>query len=44
MKTITVPISPGELLDKLTILRLKTKNIDDPEKLANVQRELFRFG
>lgn len=40
MKTITVPISPGELLDKLTILRLKTKNIDDPEKLANVQREL----
>lgn len=40
MKMITVPISPGELLDKLTILRLKVANITDPVKVANVQREL----
>jgi len=40
MKTITVPISPGELLDKLTILRLKMENILDQSKIVNVEREL----
>lgn len=39
MTEILVPIAPGELIDKLTILRLKADNIDDPEKLANVRRE-----
>jgi Family of unknown function (DUF6165) len=37
---IRVPISPGELLDKLTILRIKAQRIGDPAKLANVRREL----
>jgi len=37
---IRVPISPGELLDKLTILRIKAARIADPAKLANVRREL----
>lgn len=36
---IRVPISPGELLDKLTILRLKTERIEDATKLANVRQE-----
>jgi hypothetical protein len=36
---ITVEISPGELLDKLTILQLKLERISDPAKLANVQIE-----
>jgi hypothetical protein len=40
MRTLRVPISPGELLDKLTILRLKAARIADAEKLANVRREL----
>lgn len=40
MTTIRVPISPGELLDKLTILRLKAARIADAAKLANVTREL----
>jgi hypothetical protein len=40
MSEIKVPISPGELLDKITILRIKAKRISDPQKLANVQREL----
>jgi hypothetical protein len=40
MSEIWVPVSPGELLDKLTILRLKAGRIAAPEKLANVQREL----
>jgi hypothetical protein len=35
MNEIKVPISPGELLDKITILRMS-----DPKKLANVQVEL----
>jgi hypothetical protein len=40
MRTLRVPISPGELLDKLTILRTKAARIADAEKLANVRREL----
>jgi hypothetical protein len=40
MTEIKVPISPGELLDKITILRIKSARMTDPEKLANVRREL----
>ena len=40
MSDILVPISPGELLDKITILRLKCARIDDPAKLINTRREL----
>lgn len=39
MSDILVPISPGELVDKLTILRLKSENISDAAKLKNVQEE-----
>jgi len=37
---ILVPISPGELIDKITILRIKVARITDPAKLANVKVEL----
>lgn len=40
MTDIFVPISPGELLDKITILRIKTARILDAAKLANVRLEL----
>ena len=40
MSEISVPISPGELLDKITILRLKSKRMSDAAKLANVRVEL----
>ena len=40
MNEITVPISPGELLDKITILRIKSARMRDPSKLANVRIEL----
>jgi Family of unknown function (DUF6165) len=40
MNEIRVPISPGELLDKITILRIKSTRMSDPEKLANVRMEL----
>jgi transcriptional regulator of nitric oxide reductase len=40
MENIHVPVSPGEVLDKITILEIKSERIDDPEKLANVRAEL----
>lgn len=39
MSDILTPISPGELIDKLTILRIKSDEISDPAKLANVRTE-----
>ena len=36
---ILVPTAPGELIDKLTILRLKEERIDDAAKVANVRVE-----
>ena len=40
MKEILVPLSPGELLDKITILRIKVARIQEAAKLANVKLEL----
>ncbi len=40
MDAILVPVSAGELLDKITILRIKSARIADAAKLANVRREL----
>jgi hypothetical protein len=40
MDGILVPLSPGELLDKITILRIKAQRIGDAGKLDNVRREL----
>jgi len=40
MNEILIPISPGELLDKITILQIKSERIADAAKVANVQAEL----
>jgi uncharacterized protein YukE len=40
MELIRIPMSPGELLDKITILEIKSERITDPTKLDNVRREL----
>ncbi|MCP4389635.1 MAG: hypothetical protein GY802_15165 [Gammaproteobacteria bacterium] len=40
MNEIRIPISPGELLDKITILQIKAERISDPAKVANVKTEL----
>lgn len=40
MNEIRVPISPGELLDKITILQIKSERIGDSAKVANVRTEL----
>ena len=38
--TLLVPVAAGELIDKITILRLKAQRLQRPEALANVSREL----
>jgi hypothetical protein len=37
---ILIPVAPGELLDKITILRIKVARIEDPGKRANAATEL----
>ncbi|WP_407657271.1 DUF6165 family protein [Maricaulis salignorans] len=40
MTTILTAIAPGELIDKITILRIKSERIGDDAKLKNVRTEL----
>jgi len=40
MSEISVPVSFGELIDKITILEIKAAHIRDATKLANVRTEL----
>jgi hypothetical protein len=40
MTAILIPVSVGELLDKIIILEIKAERLHDPAQLANVQREL----
>lgn len=40
MSVISVPVSHGELIDKITILEIKAAHMRDAGKLANVNAEL----
>ena len=40
MAELLVPISPGELIDKITILEIKSARMTDAAKLHNVRTEL----
>ncbi|MCW8899924.1 MAG: DUF6165 family protein [Gammaproteobacteria bacterium] len=40
MMTIKVELAYGELLDKITILQIKSERIADENKLSNVNKEL----
>jgi Family of unknown function (DUF6165) len=40
MSLIETPVSFGELIDKITILEIKSRRITDDTKLANVRNEL----
>src|SRR3546814_20492224 len=40
MSEISVPVSFGELLDKIAILQIKSERMTDQAKLANVHNEL----
>ena len=44
MSLIQTPVSYGELIDKLTILEIKSRRITDTAKLANVRNELDLLG
>ena len=40
MAAIKIPVSGGELVDKVTILEIKSERLPDAGKRANVRREL----
>jgi hypothetical protein len=37
---VVIEASPGEVIDKITILEIKAERISEPDKLLNVRREL----
>lgn len=39
MVTMKIEVSIGEVMDKLSILEIKTKKINDPSKLSNIKKE-----
>jgi hypothetical protein len=43
-RSVTIEVSPSELLDKVTILEIKSERIADPAKLENVRAELESLG
>jgi hypothetical protein len=44
MENLLVPVSPGEVLDKITILEIKLEHMQDPGKVANVRTELEQLN
>ena len=38
---ITIPVSVGELIDKLSILHVKKNKVLDEQKLKEIQKEFF---
>jgi len=40
ISAVSVPVSFGELLDKISILQIKSERMSDAEKLDNVRHEL----
>jgi len=39
-QTVLIPVSLGELVDRISILEIKQQHMSDPGRLANVEREL----
>lgn len=37
---VQTPVAVGELIDKITILEIKSEQITDPAKLVNIRKEL----
>lgn len=40
---VETPVSVGELVDKITILRIKSRRIKDQQKLININNELNKL-
>lgn len=43
MKEILIPVSPGELIDRMTILAIKSERIAEPAKLEGISAALSRL-
>ena len=43
-RNLKIPVSVGELFDKVSILEIKKTKIEDQEKLSNVNLELEHLG
>lgn len=43
MSSVQIEVSPGEVMDKITILEIKRERIDDEGKRRNVEYELSRL-
>ncbi len=41
--TLKIDVSPGELLDRITILEIKGERVTDTEKLTNIRHELALY-
>ena len=41
---IKIPVSVGELVDKITILEIKTKNVNETGKSKNIKNELSKLN
>ncbi len=44
MDNMKIEVSNGEILDKVSILELKIKNIDNKDKLINVEKEFYELS
>lgn len=44
MRSLAIPSSLGDTADRITILTIKSERMRDPEKLANVRRELAEIS
>jgi len=44
MDNMKIEVSNGEILDKVSILELKMKNIDNKDKLINVEKEFYELS
>lgn len=40
MSDLEIAVSAGEIIDKITILQIKTERMEDAQKLLNVRKEL----
>ena len=44
MRSLAIPSSLGDTADRITILTIKSERMRDPEKLANVRKELAEIS
>jgi hypothetical protein len=44
VKSRVIEIGPGELVDRLGILRIKERHTEDPEQRARIQRMILRLA